>query len=317
MALGWIPPERVKVVMPGSFEFITLEPLETKTEGFHVIKIPVTNQSYYLVEIRRKIGFDATLPDEGMLITFVDEFAKGDGFIKVVDANTNTSSLNDATFDTRTGKKNTFTDTSNNLAVIIAWTEGNANGICITTSALSEKTTNLAISISQGISQITTRLKEASKASFKCPQGQALLNEAQMKFASIINSLKTEQYGAASQEINNVIGLIDRAFSVEQKYTEAVEMLSQAKTSILNAESEERTSGLSEAKELLQQSTLALDAREYDEALTLAIKAKKAAETARPAISIYWIIGAACAMAIIAGLVLLFLKKRKRNSSPL
>lgn len=70
---NWISSEQIKTLSPGTSELVTLEPLEIKTSGIQVIKIPTDNKKYYLIESRRKIGFDKSIPDEGVLITFIDE----------------------------------------------------------------------------------------------------------------------------------------------------------------------------------------------------------------------------------------------------
>jgi M6 family metalloprotease-like protein len=131
--LGWVQPEGIKVVSPSSSECVTVKPLEIKTEGIQVIKIPITEQSYYLVEVRRKIGFDGILPDEGMLITFVDETISGGGFIKVKDAKPGTADLYDATFDVAPGKQNAFIDQDHNLAVTVVQAKDSEYTICVTT----------------------------------------------------------------------------------------------------------------------------------------------------------------------------------------
>lgn len=216
IALGWIPSERIKTVSPGSSELVTIEPLEIKTQGIQAIKIPLSSQSYYLVEVRRKIGFDKALPDEGVLITFVDETIKGGGFIKVIDAEPSTSSLDDATFDARSGKKNIFIDPGKNLAIVVVWSEDYTCGIDITTPSLSEEISKLSSSISQAKS----RISQASEAKFKSAEAQSLLNEAQSKFDSALSSLKSQNYAVAKQGTDSVMNLIDQAFSAEQKYAQ-------------------------------------------------------------------------------------------------
>lgn len=320
IALGWIPYERIKTVSPDSSELVTIEPLEIKTQGIQSVKVPLSSQSYYLVEVRRKIGFDKALPDEGVLITFIDETIKGDGFIKAIDADPSTSSLADATFDARPGKKNIFTDAAKNLAIIVIWSEDNVCGIYITTPSLSEEISKL----SNSISQAKSRISQAGEAKFKSPQAQSLLNEAQNKFASSLTFLKSQNYEVVKKETDSVMSLIDQAFSAEQKYAEISEALTQSQNAIKRAEnaiqvaeSRGRTSGLDEAKDLLQQSKLALDAHNYDRSLVLAIKARKAAETATvPSIATgayYWYIAALIALVIVAGIAFMLVRKKKRR----
>ncbi|MFW6117703.1 MAG: M6 family metalloprotease domain-containing protein [Thermoproteota archaeon] len=64
-------------------------------KGVKVIKIPVTSKSYYLIEVR----IDKNLPEQGVLVTFVNETrGSGEGIIQVIDANSSTKTLDDALY---------------------------------------------------------------------------------------------------------------------------------------------------------------------------------------------------------------------------
>ncbi len=310
IVLGWIPPERIKVISPGSTEFVTVQPLGVKTQGIQVVKIPLNTQSYYLVEVRRKIGFDKVLPDEGMLITFVDETIQGDGFIKVKDAEPSTTGLHDATFDVRLGKKNAFVDAEQGLAIIVLYADDNGYFISVTTPSSLKDVSEMHTLLNQANSKLT----EAGKVRFESPEATSLVKQAHDKYALAIELLKTKKNEAALQEIKSVISLTDRAFSAEQKYTEASGVISKAKDAIQKAESEGRTYGLDEAKSLLEQAQLALDTYNYDKALILAVKAKKTAETVSvpPSfIKLYgWYMGAAIVVAAVIGMMLIYTKRK-------
>ncbi|MDJ0270297.1 MAG: M6 family metalloprotease domain-containing protein [Aigarchaeota archaeon] len=95
--LGWLADERVRTVTRGESAVITLSPLETG-DGMAAIKIPITSSFYYLIELRKKIGYDRYLPSAGVLILVVDESKpSGGGIVKVV--RKSGQSLNNAALD--------------------------------------------------------------------------------------------------------------------------------------------------------------------------------------------------------------------------
>ena len=322
MLLGWIPTERIKVVSHGSTEFITFEPLEIKTGGTQVIKIPSYGQTYYLVEARRKIGFDKELPDEGVLVTRVDESLAikgtkgGDyhlisgpyGFVQVQDAEPSTSSLNDASFDVRPGKKNIFTKVSDDLGIVVLSSDDDGYQICVTTPESAKQMSKVIDVVSQAKSK-------ASQAEFESPEAQSLLKETDNSYASVIDFLKTENYEGAMQQADIVTSLVDKAISAQGNYDEVTEVLTRAKDAIQKAESEGRTYGLDEAKSLVRQAQSRLDAYEYDGALILAAKAKRIAEVAtelpNPIASYGWYVGIAVVVAVAIGAGIWMTKRRK------
>jgi len=100
MKLGWIPSSRVMTVEASMNVTANLIPTESNTDGYRVIKIPVKNLEYYLVEVRQKTGYDAYLPSDGVLISYVNErLGSGYGRVRIVDSHTLTSTLDDAVFD--------------------------------------------------------------------------------------------------------------------------------------------------------------------------------------------------------------------------
>ncbi len=103
MKLGWLAPDGVRLT-PGniSFQLETLQPLEI-TSGVRAIKIPTMSVVYYLVEFRKRMSYDSYLPSEGVLVTRIDETrGTGNGIVQVIDSNSSTRTLNDATFGSGT-----------------------------------------------------------------------------------------------------------------------------------------------------------------------------------------------------------------------
>jgi M6 family metalloprotease-like protein len=152
--LGWMPAERIVNLTAGSKKLISLEPLEVNRDGIQVIKIAKTGQGsssnlYYLVEARRKIGLDDILPDEGILVTAVDETKAvknwhliidgPPGFVKVVKSDPDSTTLDHATFNLGKGKNNIFTDAEQNLAVIVVNADSSGFTVAVTTLQDAEK----------------------------------------------------------------------------------------------------------------------------------------------------------------------------------
>jgi len=92
--IGWLRDSDFAVLGPGR-HMVELLPLESPTEGLHVIKVPIAHAKYYLIEVREKIGFDSYLPDEGFLVYICDDTATSvfKGLISVVDSNPSTKAL--------------------------------------------------------------------------------------------------------------------------------------------------------------------------------------------------------------------------------
>jgi hypothetical protein len=133
MRLNWIDPSRVKVVKPGEKAEILLDPLEDRNSETLVIKIPISETTYYLIENRQPIGFDKNLPGSGVLIMVADdripECRHGKAPVKLIDANPSIPHLEGAAFDI--GKKDSFNDEKNRIHVRLLKKTGDAYEILI------------------------------------------------------------------------------------------------------------------------------------------------------------------------------------------
>jgi hypothetical protein len=103
LKLGWLPLEKLKVVQPGETARILLGPLEVADSGTLAIKIPISRDTYYLIENRQPIGVDQFLPGHGVLIMFADDrihrAIDGKAPAKLINANPDIPDLNGAAFD--------------------------------------------------------------------------------------------------------------------------------------------------------------------------------------------------------------------------
>jgi immune inhibitor A len=133
MRLNWIDPSRVKVVKPGEKTQILLGPLEDKSSEILVIKIPISETTYYLIENRQPIGFDKNLPGSGVLIMVADdripECRHGKAPVKLIDANPKVPHLEGAAFDI--GKRDSFDDAKNGIHIRLLEKSGDAYKILI------------------------------------------------------------------------------------------------------------------------------------------------------------------------------------------
>ncbi len=124
--LGWLSPATT-IQREGEF---TLNPLELP-DGIRALQIPLNNGNYYLLELRRRIGFDSSLPEQGVLIYLVDETkGSGQGPVRVIDANNGTATLKDAPFSTGSA----FADERNKVFISVLAAPGGAVRIRVSTN---------------------------------------------------------------------------------------------------------------------------------------------------------------------------------------
>jgi M6 family metalloprotease-like protein len=68
---GWIYNSQIYTVVSMSAEYLRLDPLEDPTATISVIKVPY-GSDYFFIEARRKVGFDAYLPAERVLVLWIN-----------------------------------------------------------------------------------------------------------------------------------------------------------------------------------------------------------------------------------------------------
>ncbi|MEM2885933.1 MAG: M6 family metalloprotease domain-containing protein, partial [Thermoproteota archaeon] len=123
LRLGWIPQDRKLELPMGQDGPVTLNALESGTQGCQVVRVSIGGSKYYLVEVRKREGYDLHLPDSGVLVIYVDESTKPEkGGVRVVDSTPSTPSLDDATFDARAGKSRNWLNTTLKLTMIVSGT---------------------------------------------------------------------------------------------------------------------------------------------------------------------------------------------------
>jgi M6 family metalloprotease-like protein len=112
LKVGWVPSNAID---EGRNMSGVIDPLEIKATNFAVMIIPITTQTYYLVEVRQQIGVDSYVPSSGVLILYCDDsLSAGNGIVKV----RYSQSLTDATYTQASGN-NMYIDNSNNINITV------------------------------------------------------------------------------------------------------------------------------------------------------------------------------------------------------
>jgi hypothetical protein len=133
MRLNWIEPSKIKIARPNQETEIILDPLEDGLSDTLAVKIPITKDTYYLIENRQPIGFDKVLPRHGVLIMYADdsiaECRHGMAPVKLINANPSLPHLEGAAFDI--GKKDFYQDDKNRIRIKIQEKIGSSYKILI------------------------------------------------------------------------------------------------------------------------------------------------------------------------------------------
>lgn len=144
LRLGWLEPSKVRVVNPGEKVQVTLGPLEDASSQAMVIKIPLTDTTYYLVENRQYIGHDKYLPETGVLIMYADdkiaESRHGRSQVRLMNANPTVPHLEGAAFDI--GKNASFADEQNGVQIKLLKKIGNSYDILVEHAPLDKAVSN-------------------------------------------------------------------------------------------------------------------------------------------------------------------------------
>jgi hypothetical protein len=133
LRLDWLEPSKIRVVNPDEKAQVSLGPLEDASSQTMVIKIPLTDTTYYLVENRQYIGHDKYLPQTGVLIMYADdkiaESRHGQGPVWLVNADPNVPHLEGAAFDI--DKNASFADEQNGVRIKLLKKNGRSYDILV------------------------------------------------------------------------------------------------------------------------------------------------------------------------------------------
>ena len=120
--LGWLGTDKIMEADADMSPEIVLAPLEDGSSDVLAVKIPLTDETYYLIENRQKIGsYDSQLPGEGVLIMYADdriaECRHGRAPVKLINADPKVPWLNGAAFSLPNKPK--FVDSANNIQIAL------------------------------------------------------------------------------------------------------------------------------------------------------------------------------------------------------
>ncbi len=164
--LGWITTREAVLARPGETVISFLSPLSKKGERL-VVKIPLRDGTYYLVENRQPLGFDRNLPDSGILILRVDPRAQeGYGTVEVMNADPRAVHFSRATFRLDDPGRTLYVDRKNGVAIVPLWQDGENLGVLVTTPEQCDQAVKAAGAIGELLRQGKTggSLKEAMAA---------------------------------------------------------------------------------------------------------------------------------------------------------
>lgn len=119
LRLGWINESKVRIVKSGESEEILIGPFEEVSSKTLVIRLPISDTIYYLIENRQAIGFDKNLPGHGILIMYVNDTINecrfGRAPVKLINAHPEVPHLMGAAFDL--GANKSFHDTTHGIHI--------------------------------------------------------------------------------------------------------------------------------------------------------------------------------------------------------
>lgn len=220
--LGWITPDRVFELLPGQQGAATVDPLEHASSGIQAIIVYLNTTTYFVIENREQAGFDAVLPDHGILISFVDEskYWRGTGPVVVQDANPGSAprwQLPHPTFGVEAGTHNLFLNQTYNLEALLLDKVEDSYTIAAGTPELVNIAKASYAQAKDLIHQAEILIKET--AHYRSSDALGLVNQAldQNKIAMISLRAKTyEPFADAVNQANMTLALLSRAKQMEQ-----------------------------------------------------------------------------------------------------
>lgn len=121
LRLNWLDPERIVEVGPGEEKTVKLRPLARRGMSKVVIRIPLDENTYYLVENRAPVLEDKNMPENGVLVLLCDdripECRHGKAPVKAMNARPDIPELVGAPFGIGPGEVDTFTDSARGVKI--------------------------------------------------------------------------------------------------------------------------------------------------------------------------------------------------------
>ena len=144
--LGWIQPHQASVVKPEEGAQVFLAPLSGKG-NLYVVKVPLPDGTYYLIENRQHVGYDKQTPDTGLLVLKISPQAPegyGTAEVKVPGSGRDFSK---ATLKPGVRGRDMYINERDNVAILPLWYEEKSLGVLVTTPEKSGEALKAASSI--------------------------------------------------------------------------------------------------------------------------------------------------------------------------
>jgi M6 family metalloprotease-like protein len=219
--LGWITPDRVFELLPRQQGAATVDPLERLSPGIQAIIIYLNSTTYFVIENRERVGFDAVLPDQGVLISYVDEnrYWRGTGPVVVQDANPSSGprwQLPHATFGVETGQHNLFMNQTYDLEALLLDKVGGSYTIAVGTPEAVNSAKQSYAQAKELIREAQILIKEATH--YRSPDALALVNQALDQNEIALASLRAKTYEPFADAVNHAnmtLALFSEAKQIE------------------------------------------------------------------------------------------------------
>lgn len=278
LKLGWITESEIRTIGTGKISTTLIYPIELPNQITYAVRIPITQSRYYLIEVRKQVGVDKALPDQGVLILFANDsdIWNHEGPLRVIDANPETSEVwekRNATFDIGPGEKSTFTDEANGFSVVVSWTSGDAYAVHVTVPAETSVTETTA----RVMRETANALAGVDENRMNTTEGKRLYRDAQSAFNEAVERFSAGRMSDAAALADKSKGLLEQALAIEREYSNALALVEEAKRAVVDAEAQGRTEGLDEARRILENAIKALSDERFDDAKKLATEAISAA----------------------------------------
>lgn len=174
--LGWI--SQNSTMIGRSMEKI-IDPLEIQGSNLTALRVPITTETYYLVEVRNKTRYDSYLPSNGVLILYINESrSSGNGIVTVKYS----QSLYQATYTVEAGI-NTFIDNERNINLTVVAQYSFSYKVSV--SLIRADNTPPSINVTQPVPLGWSTSRSAGVSAIVTDTG---LNSSSVKNASIIYS---------------------------------------------------------------------------------------------------------------------------------
>jgi M6 family metalloprotease-like protein len=224
--LGWILGGRVQECLPGQQLLAILRPLEESPGSQNgsaftqAIIVWTSTTTYFMVENRQQVGFDAVLPDSGILVSFVDEdrFSLGTGPVVVQDAHPEIGPrwrLPHPVFDIGPGEVDQLVNGTYDIAIVILDKANDSYviAVCDTSSIGSAR------SVYETVEEAGALLAVAKGDNYNNSRARSLLASAERcleEAHEVLAGVGSNIFGEALSKANECVTLLSEAKRVEE-----------------------------------------------------------------------------------------------------